>query len=120
MRICAIAFLLGILLVQSLTQLPSLWLAPLLVLFGWLALRNPVWLVGLFFVSGVLWATLRAGWILSDALPSNFEGQDLQVTGFVADIPQSTERGVRFIFDIDSAIHGGRVVQIPNKAFLNS
>lgn len=120
MRICAIVFLLGILLVQSLPQLPSLWLAPLLVLFGWLALRNPVWLVGLFFVSGVLWATLRAGWVLGDALPADLEGQDLQVAGFVADIPQSTERGVRFIFDIDSAIHGGRVVRVPDKALLNS
>ena len=120
MRICAIAFLLGILLVQSLTQLPSLWLTPLVVLLGWLSLRNPVWLVGLFFVSGVLWATLRAGWILGDALPPGLEGRDLHVAGFVADIPQSTERGARFVFDIESAVHRGRVVQIPNKALLNS
>lgn len=120
MRICAIAFLLGILLVQSLAQLPSLWLTPLLALLAWLALRNPVWLVGLFFVSGVLWVTLRAGWILDDALPPGLERQDLNVAGFVADLPQSTERGVRFVFDIESAMHRGRVVQIPNKVLLNS
>lgn len=120
MRVCAIAFLFGILLVQSLTQLPTLWLTVLLAPVGWLALRNPIWLAGLFFVAGVLWATFRAGLILNDGLPTNLEGRDLQVTGFIADIPQPTERGARFIFAIDSAVHDGRDVKIPHRVLLNS
>ncbi|MFQ6023494.1 MAG: DNA internalization-related competence protein ComEC/Rec2 [Acidiferrobacterales bacterium] len=120
MRICSIAFLLGILFVQQLSELPSLWWGVLVVPLGWLSLQRPHWSPALIFVAGIFWVTLRAGWILGDALPVEVEGRDLELEGYIADIAQKTDRGVRFEFDVTRASHDGRVVKIPRKVLLNS
>lgn len=45
MRLAALAFLAGVLLEQSLAELPALAFGLLVPLFGWLAWRDPRWLI---------------------------------------------------------------------------
>ncbi|MCL5668753.1 MAG: DNA internalization-related competence protein ComEC/Rec2 [Gammaproteobacteria bacterium] len=115
MRLHALAFLGGVLLVQQLPALPSLWWGlPALALLP-LAHRRRVWLLPLFFLAGVLWISLRAGLVLDDSLPKRLEGQDLLVQGYVADLPKSLERGVGFEFDVAQASLNGQSVTLPAK-----
>jgi len=55
----------------------------------------------------------RAERVLADALPAALEGQDLQLTGVVARLPQSNLVGTRFVFEVESALHQGRPVTVP-------
>ena len=115
-----LAFLGGILLVQQLATLPSLWWALLLPPLALLAWRRPVWLAALFFVAGVAWAAFRAGLILHDELPAELEGRNLAVEGRVADIPQHAEYGFRFELDVERATLDGVAVGIPRRVLLTS
>jgi competence protein ComEC len=105
--------------VQQLAELPSLWWTvlaiPLAVVAWW---HRPAWLLPLFFLAGAMWVTLRAGWLLDDALPHELEGADLIVSGHIADLPQETEFGYRFPFDIESASLAGTAVTVPARVLL--
>jgi competence protein ComEC len=118
-RRAALAFLAGVLLVQQLAELPSLWWLVAVVPFLLLALDRPVWLIGVFFVCGVAWASFRAEAILAEQLAPALEGADLVVTGYVADIPQPVDYGERFVFDIDTAQRDGRDVSVPRRVSLS-
>ena len=72
-----------------------------------------------FFIAGALWVTLRAGGLLSDALDPALEGQDLEVQGWVADLPQFTDRGVQFVFDVQSARLDQNSVTLPRRIELS-
>jgi competence protein ComEC len=50
---------------------------------------------------GFFWATFVAQLRLSNALPHEWEGQDIQLIGVVASLPQIQERGERFLFDVE-------------------
>lgn len=52
---------------------------------------------------GFVWAGSFAHWRLADALPAEWEGRDIEVTGVVVDLPQGFERGVRFVLAPDAA-----------------
>jgi competence protein ComEC len=55
---------------------------------------------------GFVWAGSFAHWRLADALPAEWEGRDIELTGIVAELPQrlgDPVRGVRFVFEPDSA-----------------
>jgi competence protein ComEC len=56
---------------------------------------------------------LQAAWRLADALPQALEGQDVTVTGVVASLPQRSESGSRFKFEVESASFQGKPVAIP-------
>lgn len=115
-RISVLAFLAGILLVQQLSALPSLlWAGLLLPLALASAWRPRIGLPLLFLVAGVAWVTLRAGWILAERLPPGLEGQDLHVTGRIADIPVQGEHSPRFAFDVERAWHDGKPASIPHR-----
>lgn len=60
-------------------------------------------------------AGLRADARLADALPAALEGSDLTVTGVVASLPQRSDSGTRFRFEVDHAemASNGRAVQVP-------
>lgn len=60
----------------------------------------------------------RAGERLAEALPPALEGQDLQLTGVVASLPQSNLAGTRFVFEVESALHQGQPVDIPRRVSL--
>ncbi|MEO5574233.1 MAG: DNA internalization-related competence protein ComEC/Rec2 [Gammaproteobacteria bacterium] len=114
-------FLCGILLVQQLPLLPplswSLVLIPLMALCWWRRALLPV----LFFVGGMAWITLYAGIILQNILPQELEGKDLRLSGVIADLPKSSERGVRFKFNVLSAQlpDAKHVAKISNNVKLN-
>lgn len=55
----------------------------------------------------------RASERLAEALPSSLEGQDLQVVGVVASLPQQSPVGLRFRFEIEEARLQGHVVKLP-------
>jgi competence protein ComEC len=55
----------------------------------------------------------RAGDRLAERLPSSLEGQDLQVTGVVASLPQRSITGLRFRFEVEQAALHGRTVTLP-------
>ena len=50
---------------------------------------------------------------LAEALPASREGQDLQVVGVVAGLPQQSPEGLRFRFEIEEARSQGQVVSVP-------
>ncbi len=60
----------------------------------------------------------RAAERLADTLPAELEGQDLQLVGRVARLPQTTLAGTRFVFEVESARHQGRAVRVPPRVSL--
>ena len=64
----------------------------------------PVLLLCLASVTGFYWAAWRADVRLADELPRAWEGRDIKVIGVVAALPQFTERGVRFEFDVEQVL----------------
>ena len=56
------------------------------------------------FAAGFYWAAWRADARLADELPTAWEGKDVQVIGVVSALPQFTERGVRFEFDVEQVV----------------
>ncbi|HEY0819945.1 MAG TPA: DNA internalization-related competence protein ComEC/Rec2 [Rhizobacter sp.] len=60
----------------------------------------------------------RAGLRLADALPATLEGQDVQLVGVVASLPQVSATGLRFRFDVESATQQGQAVRVPARVSL--
>jgi competence protein ComEC len=107
------AFAAGVALLQQQAALPALlWWYPLLAaafaavlaahgeagsrrLAAWAAL--PI-LAASGFLLAATWAHAR----LAERLDPAWEGRDARITGVVADLPQAGERGVRFLFDVES------------------
>jgi competence protein ComEC len=93
----ALSFLAGLLFVQQLPVLPDIkWL-----LVGSLMACIMAWLRywrSLFFVVGVTWAIAFATYRLSDRLPEQLEGIEINVVGTIADLPEQDEKRVRFDF----------------------
>lgn len=115
-----LAFLAGILLVQQMAVLPSLAWAWLFLPLALVASRWPrIGLPLLFLLAGFLWITLRAGSLLADRLPAALEGEDLRVEGRIADLPVASERGLRFVFDIERAWRGDQSVAVPRTVQLS-
>ena len=104
MRLGAIAFLVGILLLQALPELPArAWPLALPGVLGVLAflprLRLPAW-----GIAGFLWALLLAP--PPALLPVALEGVELWVEGWIASIPDREWRNTRFEFVVDQAVRG--------------
>jgi len=103
MTFALLAFVFGAWVLQQQAVLPHLiWalaLIPLLIL----CYRLPrLWLiVPLAAFAGFFWAAAIAQHRLADALPSAWEGQNIQVEGVVAGLPQQQEHGQRFVFDVE-------------------
>ncbi len=55
----------------------------------------------LWFAGGFLWAALVAHVKLADYLPPEWEGRDVSVRGVIAALPEVTDRGARFEFDVE-------------------
>lgn len=97
MVVSALSFLAGLMLVQQFPVLPDVkWLivgGVIACIIAWLRYWR-----SLFFVLGVLWAIVFAMHRLSDRLPESVEGEEVQVSGTIADLPEQDERRVRFDF----------------------
>lgn len=118
MKSAALAFAIGVIYLQSQASLPaSLPLLSMALLLG-LAyflpkrgqalsiLRRSVLLLACL-LFGLAWAGLRAEWRLADQLDVDWEGRDVEVVGVIAGLPQRFDRGVRFLFDIESSLTPG-------------
>ena len=95
MRSALLAFVVGVWLLQQQAHLPDLlWGALLLpaAATAW-RLRRHVFLAKSLlilcaFAAGFFWAALLAHHRLSDALPPQWEGRDIELVGVVADLPK--------------------------------
>ncbi len=125
MRFAALGFALGVCLLQTQPALPgAAWLAMYFTLaaiaaIGFSRRVSPVIAAGATFVGfaalGFAWAAAFAHLRLSDRLVPALEGRDVVVTGVVAGLPQTFERGVRFDFDVESPETG-----VPRRIVLSS
>lgn len=61
---------------------------------------------------GFSYAAWTAQHRLSDALPDEWQGKNITITGIVAEMPRSHERGLRFAFDVESVQTEG--VHVPH------
>src|SRR5438270_9766670 len=59
---------------------------------------------------GFSYAAWRAEARLADALPPQWEGVDLRISGIVDDLPQPVERGARFTFAVERVLTAGAIV----------
>ena len=59
---------------------------------------------------GFAYAAARAELRLSGALPAEWEGEDIVLTGIVDDLPQVSERGARFAFAVERVGTRGAIV----------
>jgi len=59
---------------------------------------------------GFGWAAACAQYRLSDVLPPEWEGRDIELVGVVASLPHPSERNVRFEFDVERVVTPHAVV----------
>jgi competence protein ComEC len=119
MVVAALGFVLGAWLLQQQANLPSLQAAwayilifgapSLIVLFKFqnfklnLYLRSACLLV-LATLFGFYWTAIFAAIRLSDELPKAWEQKSIDIIGVVATLPEVTERGERFQFDVEKIL----------------
>src|SRR6266581_7522461 len=125
MRFAALGFTLGVWLLQHQPELPGAgWLALYFTLaavaaIGFSKRISPAVAASATFIGfaalGFAWAAVLAQLRLSDRLDPELEGRDVVVTGVVAGLPQTFERGVRFDFDVESPETG-----VPRRIVLSS
>ena len=119
MVVFSLGFVAGAWLLQQQAQLPALGAA-----WGFILVLGSLSLIALFnfqrfklhFVAqkacifafaalcGLFWATLFASVRLSDELPKDWQQKNIEVIGVVASLPEVTERGERFKFDLEKIL----------------
>ena len=124
MKLAALCFVLGAWLVQQFAQLPSAsWLVLLLflavvfllaqfltpVLSRYPTLKNGLSALAMFML-GVAWASAYALWRMSDELPHAWEQKTVAIEGVVASVPETTESGVRFRFDVEKVLTNQAII----------
>jgi len=113
-------FLLGVLAVQFLAELPSPFWSLVLVPLALVAMRWPRWsLPVLFLAAGFSWAVIRSDAVLRQELPASLEGTDLTIDGRIADLPSPLERGVRLVVDVEPAGNVADRAPVPRRIQLN-
>src|SRR5216117_3872784 len=125
MRFAALGFTLGVWLLQHQPELPGVrWLAlyftfAAIAAIGFSSRVSAVIGAGATFIGfaalGFAWAAMLAQLRVSDRLNPELEGRDVLVSGVVAGLPQTFERGVRFDFDVESPETG-----VPRRIVLSS
>lgn len=124
-----VLFVLGVSLLQRQATLPSvLWTYALVPVFLTWVLLPPAtgrlqvlaqrcWSGLACIAAGFLWAALYGHVQLADSLPEQWEGRDVRVSGVVAELPQSSERGLRFGFDVEQV--QTPLAHVPKRISLN-
>ena len=122
MRIAILGFLAGIFWLQQQPALPDIWWWPVpgaMLLLAWLVrqasrrivrLGRYVILAVACVALGVAWASWRAGVRLAEELPREWEARDVEMIGAIASLPQVTDRGTRFEFDVERIITPDAVI----------
>jgi competence protein ComEC len=98
--------------------LPSPWWCLIFVFLVPASLIQPAlrWVLAL--TAGWCWALLYSHVLTTNSLPTALEGQDVQITGQIATLPQRKGIRTRFAFDIESAHLGGQPVHLPHRVRL--
>lgn len=111
LQLALLAFALGVVMLQAQAALPDPHLALCMPLFAllWCLLahrtRSAFVLLALAAGSGgFFYAAWRAELRLADALPAASEGRDILLVGVIDELPQSTDRGTRFAFAVESVV----------------
>jgi competence protein ComEC len=123
-----IAFAAGIWWLQQQAVLPALaWVAAMLpgvLLIVLLRSEHPLWRLLRWLLillccaaAGFMWAAACAQWRLADALPAEWEGRDVTITGIVSSLPQSYERSLRFEFNVEQVLTPD--AQVPQRIVLS-
>ncbi|MDP1765978.1 MAG: DNA internalization-related competence protein ComEC/Rec2 [Methylotenera sp.] len=127
MILAALLFVFGAWVVQQMAQLPSLtWLVcaslATIVIFITQAysrffrcfylprLLNTSLFGIAAFLFGVCWASSFAVWRMSDELSHAWEQKTIAIEGVVASLPEATERGERFRFDVEKILTKNAIV----------
>ncbi len=107
------AFALGVGLAQLAPELPPRWVSVSLVCLAvsaaiYLLLRQAscaFWLIlCIAFALGLSYSLLRADLRMSQALPSVWEGRDVELVGVIDELPQADAQGVRFAFAVEQVL----------------
>lgn len=134
MILAALMFVFGAWVVQHLAQLPSLawlacaWVVAMLIFLSQFHPRFSgqyhthqyarICLLSVAaFLLGLCWASSFALWRLSDELPHIWEQKTIAIVGVVASMPETTERGARFRFDVEEIFTEDAIV--PHHISLN-
>ena len=131
MIIAAIGFVLGAWLLQQQALLPSYfsWLVPVFFMAVFIVakskpfhvalshsnrrLLNDSWIFITAFAIGFCWAATFAHIRLSDELPKNWQQKNINIVGVIATLPEKTERGVRFQFDVEKVLTKATDLKVP-------
>lgn len=108
----ALAWLLGILALQTFRELPdAVWVSwlPLILL---LPLLKPTARVPAVLVGGFLWALLQAHWHFNHVLPEALAGKDMIVSGYVTSMPQQQDKALRFELLLDTDLIPARHLRL--------
>ena len=127
MILFALGFVFGACLLQQQANLPSLqsaWiLAPGLIIFlNYHRFKINFYIREVCFLAfagllGFFWAAIFANLRLADELPREWEQQKIQIVGVVSSLPEVTERGERFRFDVEKILTPG--AKVPKHISLN-
>ena len=114
MILFALGFVFGAFLLQQQAQLPALGAgyllaASLICLFNFSRFKlhfalHKACIFAFAALFGFFWAALFATTRLSDELPKDWEQKSIDVIGVVATLPEVTERGERFKFDVEKIL----------------
>ena len=113
------AFASGVAAAQLAPELPPRWISFSLTCIAlvagiFLLLRKSRASLGLVLslavVLGASFATLRADVRMSQALPSDWEGRDIEIVGIVDELPQADAQGVRFAFAVERVLTPNAIV----------
>ncbi len=100
MPLFVLSFLTGIILVQQLVTLPTgNWMLVLYLLLIVCCYQRTWYLT--FCIAGIIWAIMSAQSNLSQQLPENKEGIDIQITGYIDSLPKYEDRRIRFEFIVE-------------------
>ncbi|CAH1905319.1 DNA internalization-related competence protein ComEC/Rec2 [Candidatus Nitrotoga sp. HW29] len=120
MRYAVLFFALGVWLLQQQAALPNFtWSGLTLLLAGILLLpRNtlfqrkayPTLFATFACTFGFFYAAFFAQQRLSDTLPAEWQGKDIQIIGVVAKLPTQHEHGLRFVFDVEQVLTPNAIV----------
>ncbi len=127
MILFALGFVFGACLLQQQANLPSLqssWiLAPSLIVFlNYHRFKINFYIREVCFLAfagllGFFWAAIFANLRLADELPREWEQQKIEIVGVVSSLPEVTERGERFRFDVEKILTSG--AKVPKHISLN-